>query len=194
MPPRIRITREDIVDAAVRLVRLDGEQAINARSLAGVLNCSTQPIFSNFATMDELRAAVRDEADTRYQQYLAQEMSAGRYPPYKASGMGYIRFAREERELFKLLFMRDRSGETVAEDRESIRPLLDIIQRNLGVTEDEAFLFHMEMWVFVHGVATMLATAYLDWDDALISAILTDAYEGLKQRYQEGKHHVRHPD
>lgn len=194
MPPRIRITREDIVDAAVRLVRLDGEQAINARSLAGALNCSTQPIFSNFATMDELRAAVRDAADACYQQYLAREMSAGRYPPYKASGMGYIRFAREERALFRLLFMRDRSAETIAEDRESIRPLLDIIRQTLGVTEDEAFLFHMEMWVFVHGVATMIATAYLDWDDALVSDILTDAYEGLKQRYQEGKQHVRHPD
>ena len=37
--------------------------------------------------------------------------AATNYPPYKAMGMGYIRFAAEERELFRLLFMRDRSGE-----------------------------------------------------------------------------------
>ena len=34
-------------------------------------------------------------------------MSTGKYLPYKANGMVYIRFAREEKELFKLLFMYD---------------------------------------------------------------------------------------
>ena len=45
-------------------------------------------------------------------------MSAGQYPPYKASGMAYIRFAREQRELFKLLFMRDRTNEEKAAGEE----------------------------------------------------------------------------
>lgn len=51
--------------------------------------------------------------------------------------MAYIRFAREERELFKLLFMCDRSGEAIGEDRDTIRLLLEIIQRNLDIDEDD---------------------------------------------------------
>ena len=83
--------------------------------------------------------------------------------------------------------MRDRTGETVGEDRDEVRPLLDLIMRNLGITEDEAFLFHLESWVYVHGIATMIATSYLNWDMEFISKTLTDVYEGLKYRYTGGK-------
>lgn len=186
MPPKVKVTREDIVNAAVELVRREGASALNARAIAAALGCSTQPIFSNFATMDELRTAAAAAADKRYQSYLAADMARGQYPPYKASGMAYIRFAREERELFRLLFMRDRSGEVIAEDRDSIRPLLTLIERNLGIDEDAAFRLHMELWIFVHGIATMIVTGYLNWDEAMVSGILTDAYMGLKARYTEG--------
>ena len=83
--------------------------------------------------------------------------------------------------------MCDRSGETVAEDRQSIRPLLELIEKNLGVGEDEACRFHLEMWLYVHGIATMLATAFLNWDEDFISRAVTDAYIGLKYRFQEGR-------
>ena len=73
------------------------------------------------------------------------------------------------------------------ENKEEIRPLMQLIQQNLGISEDEAYLFHLEMWLYVHGIATMIATSYLDWDDEFISRVLTDAYMGLKYRYTEGK-------
>ena len=58
MPPKIRITKEDILSTAVEIVRQEGAAALNARAIASSLHCSTQPIFSNFETMDVLRAAV----------------------------------------------------------------------------------------------------------------------------------------
>lgn len=185
MPPKIKITKSEIIDTALNLVRKSGEQAINARSIANELKCSTQPVFSNFATMDDLRMAVKDAANALYQSYLTADMASGRFPPYKASGMAYIRFAREERELFKFLFMRDRRQEVIAEDRESIRPLLQIIQNNLCIDEDSAAMFHLEMWIYVHGIATMIATCYLNWDEDVVSKMLTDAYAGMKYRYTE---------
>lgn len=185
MPPRVKITKSDIVQAAVELVRKSGEQAINARSVAAALNCSTQPVFSNFATMEELRAAVKEAANALYQSYLQMDMASGKFAPYKASGMAYIRFAREERELFKLLFMCDRSNENIGDDRKSIHPLLEIIQKGLGITEDEAFMFHLKMWIYVHGIATMIATAYLNWDDDFISKLISDAYTSMKNHYLE---------
>ena len=190
MPPKIKVTRMDIVDAGVELIRRDGEQALNARSIASGLNCSTQPVFSNFASMEELRAAVKEAAYALYQSYLQADMASGEYPAYKASGLAYIRFAREERELFKMLFMCDRSNESIEEDRETVRPLLELLQKLLGFSEEEAFMFHMEMWIYAHGIATMIATSYLNWDDAFISKLLSDAYEGMKTRYLEGKSSV----
>ena len=97
--------------------------------------------------------------------------------------MAYIRFAKEEKELFKLLFMRDRSGERVGENKEEIRPLLEIIRQHLGLSEEDAYFFHLEMWIYVHGIATMLATSYLELDEEFISRVITDGYEGMKARY-----------
>ncbi len=187
MPPKVKISEKEIINAALSIVRSEGADALNARRLAGALSCSTQPIFSNFASMEELQEAVLSAANALYESYLATDMAEGKYPPYKASGLAYIRFASEEKELFKLLFMRDRSGEAVAEDRQSIAPLLSLIMMQVGLSEDEAYLFHLELWLFVHGIATMVATSYLNWDAAFISGALTDAYLGLKLRYQEKK-------
>lgn len=64
---------------------------------------------------------------------------------------------------------------------------MELIQQKLGLNEDSVYLFHLEMWIYVHGIATMLATSYLEWDDEFISRVVTDGYEGLKTRYVKGK-------
>ncbi len=183
MPPKVKITKEKIVETALNMVRIGGEQAINARTLANILNCSTQPIFSNFATMEELHQCVSLQANALFQDYMEREISSGKYPYYKAHGMAYIRFAKEERELFKLLFMYDRSGETIPEEDALINKMNGIVRDNTGLNPQEAKLFHLEIWAFVHGIATMFATSFLDlkWD--LVDKMLTDAYQGLRKQY-----------
>lgn len=183
MPPKFKFTREEIINAALYITRRRGLSGLTARALAAELDCSVKPIFGLFENMEEVQREVYASAYNLYQNYLKEDMAKGKYPPYKASGMAYIRFAKEERELFKLLFMRDRSQEKPEENREEIRPLLELIQRNLGLCEEDAYLFHIEMWLYVHGIATMIATSYLDWQDEFISKVLTDAYMGLKYRY-----------
>jgi len=183
MPPKVKITKEAIVDAAVEIVRCQGSQAINARTVAASLSCSTQPVFSNFATMEDLRFAVAAKADALYQSYIQREVTSGKYPAYKASGMAYIRFAKEERELFKLLYMCDRAGAPIPEDAESTNQMVAIVRSNTGLDEDTSRLFHLEMWACVHGIATMFATGFLDLDWELVSRMLTDTYLGLRKQY-----------
>lgn len=199
MPPKVRITRQEILDAAVEIVRDHGEKALNARAVAAKLGISTQPVFSNYTSVESLKEEVIAYAHQQYGDYIRREMSSGEYPPYKASGVGYIRFAMEERELFKLLFMRDRSREMIGAEREEIRPLIELIQNGIGLSEADAYRFHLEMWVYAHGIATMVATAYLPWKWEDVSQMLTDGYEGLKERYRkrrstDGGHSDRCPD
>ncbi|MBQ7916939.1 MAG: TetR/AcrR family transcriptional regulator [Firmicutes bacterium] len=184
MPPVKKVSRERIIAAGVAVVRREGLAGLNARTLASELGCSTQPIFSNFASMEELKVEVIRQGMALYHQYLAQEMGSGQYPPYKAGGMGYIRFAKEEKELFKLLFMRDRSREVVGDDRDEIAELIELVQANTGANQEQAYLFHLEMWLYVHGIASMIATSYLEWDWEMISRMLSDAYQGMKGRLE----------
>ena len=183
MPPKVKTTKEDIINAAVEIVRNDGTQAINARTIADALACSTQPIFSNFATMDELRLAVVAKADSLFQEYMQREIQSGEYPVYKATGMAYIRFAKEEKELFKLLYMRDRSNEFAPEFSELDEKMKTIVRENTGLDETEMNLFHFEMWAYVHGIATMFATGFLDFEWELVSKMLTDSYQGLRKQF-----------
>ena len=185
MPPKVRIQKSEIINATVDLVRKNGEQAINARSIAAALNCSTQPVFSNFATMEELRFAVVVAADALCREYMKREVESGQYPPYKANGMAYIRFAKEEKELFKLLYMRDRSAETIPEESDISNQMETIVHGNTGLVGTDMKLFHLEMWAYVHGIATMMATGFLDLEWDLISRMLTDSYQGLKKQYEK---------
>jgi AcrR family transcriptional regulator len=182
MAPKVKITKEEILSAAVELVRTGGEQSLNARNIASALNCSTQPIFSNFATMEELRYAVLVQADALYRDYIHREMESGKYPAYKASGMAYIRFAKEEKELFKLLYMRNRDGEAFSVGAEVDSEMEALVQTQTGLGETEAKLFHLEVWAYVHGIATMFATGFLNLEWELVSKMLTDCYQGLRKQ------------
>ena len=99
MPPRVKVSKEDVITACLNMVRECGADALNARALATYIGCSTQPIFSNYSSMTELKQEVLKAADSIYQDFLRREMESGQYPPYKASGIGYIRFAKEENYL-----------------------------------------------------------------------------------------------
>ena len=182
MAPRIKITKEDIIETALDLIRENGEASLNARAIAHSLDCSTQPIFSNFATMEELQREVIHAAYEVYLNFLHDEVTRGRYPQYKAFGMAYIRFAKEERELFKLLFMRDRHGEDMSPTSD-FEASVEMIMNANDVSRKTASLMHLEIWTCVHGIGTMLATSFLDLDWELISEMLSDVYHGVRARH-----------
>lgn len=184
IPPKCKFTREEIVKTALGITEECGIKGVTARAVGERLNSSSKVIFSLFKNMEELHGEVLKEANALYQGFLREDMAKGKYPPYKASGMAYIRFAKEKPELFKLLFMRNRSNEEIKENGEEVKPLVNLIMKNNGISEEQAYMFHLEMWVYVHGIATMVATGYLDWEWDLISKVLTDSYMGIKKCYQ----------
>ncbi len=185
MPPKVRFTREEIIRAALDITRESGPEALTARSLAARLDCSAKPIFGLFRSMDEVQQEVLKAGYQFYGEAIARAMESGEYPPYKASGMAYIDFARREKHLFRLLFMRNRSQEEVTRQLgDDAEPLLDLIQRAAGISRESARMFHLEMWIYVHGIASMAATSFLDWDTELISASLTDVYMGVLARFK----------
>ena len=86
MPPRKRIFREDILKAAVNLVQEQGATALSVRNIAAKLNCSTQPIYSEFESMETLR----DELMTYVREnYLREEANS-----YKQIALSFLHFAQ----------------------------------------------------------------------------------------------------
>lgn len=186
MPPKSRFTRTEIELAALELTRSQGIEAVTARALGAVLGTSTKPIFGQFHGMEDVRLAVVHRAEALYHQMTQDMVDSHQYPVYKATGMAYIRFAQEEPALFRLLFMCDRSKQPHHEASEQdMQQLIRVIQDATGFSAEQAYRFHLENWIYVHGVATMLATAYLNWENDFISRSLTDVFEGLKLRFAQ---------
>lgn len=182
-----QITKERIIQAATDLVRKSGMRSLNARTLARELGCSTRPIYLSFGGMDGVKSAVAENITRIYQGYLRRETESGRYPPYKCYGMGYIRFAREEKELFSYLFMRNRRGEPEGTDGGDITKVLEAVAKATGLDAESAKLFHFESWIFVHGIAAMAATSYAEFDEDTVQRLLTDMFTGLRARFNVGR-------
>ncbi len=184
MPRNNLFTKEEVLNAAIELTREKGFNAVSARSLGKKIGTTSRPIFSHFENMAELQKGIIETAYSFYQSYLKEDMAKGKYPPYKASGMAYIRFAKEEKELFRLLFMCERSNEEKEKQAPEAEMIINLICSQVNTSKEKAWMFYFEMWTFVHGIATMIATNFYDWSEELCSQALTDMYQGLKYKYE----------
>ena len=182
MPQKKQTTRERIIEGALMITRREGIEALNARNIAAYLGVSTQPIYDAFSGMGELTLAVTKAAYEYYLSVIEAEMKSGRYPPYKASGMAYIRFAKTEKRLFHLLFLRDRTAEPIEQGADDFdEKIIQTIMENNAFDREYAYRLHMHMWTVVHGIATMVATSFYPWEEEEISKTLSDTYLGTRE-------------
>ncbi len=176
MPPKVRITREQVVEAAAEIVRRKGPSGLTAKALAAGLSSSTQPIFWQFENMEEVREAVFGYALQQFARCLRREVPG--VTVYKAVGLNYIRFAAEEREFFKLLFMSGKGGGDLMAS-EAVKYVLEVLEREEHVMGERAQNIFEEMWLFCHGIATMIATENREFSPQRIRQMLTEVYRGL---------------
>ena len=189
MPPTIRYTHDAVLSSAFELVRRNGLSALNARAVAQELGSSTQPIFRLFSGMDELRAGVIDMAQEKMRDYMQRALE-GSETPYLTMGISYVRFARDEAELFKALFMQDQSI-----DIEKMLPipaeLVETIAQTAGISVEHAKVLHTWLWIFTHGLAVSVATKSCCVSDEHLPHILAGAYEAAMLKLQQNiKDHV----
>lgn len=186
MPPKEKLTKQDIVSGAVELIRRKGIKALNARALAEELDCSTMPLFRNFQGMEEIRRAAMERIGEIYSAYI--QRGAEQELPFKAMGMEYIRFAKEEPNFFRLMFMTDpRSLETPLLEDPTHHQVVDIASHASGPDPEKVGRLYQEMWVFVHGIATLIITGVMEFREDEISTMLSDVFLGVKWKLNQSK-------
>ncbi|MDD4370469.1 MAG: TetR/AcrR family transcriptional regulator [Anaerostipes sp.] len=186
MPPKAKIHKQDILDKAYELARTKGISGVNARAIAKELNCSVQPIFRNFATMDELKMELVKKMLDTYHAYV--KIDETKEKPYMQMGMGYIYFAKEEPELYKILFMSeqklapeqfvmlDESYRNVEKYADVTKKLDSLHRMNAKQIND----FHTRVWIFTHGLATLVATRTCDFTDEQLEELLEEEVMAIR--------------
>lgn len=180
LPPKVRIGREMIVEAAFEIARESGVEGVNARAVARRLNCSTQPVMYHFGSIEALKRAVYARADRFHSAYLLRARGGEACAPLEI-GMNYIRFAMEEPRLFRLLFQSGHAGgNSLAElmDSPELAPLLSAMQPAMGLRMPQVKRAFLTIALFAHGYASLLSNNALAFDEAQAADHLSRAFRG----------------
>lgn len=180
--PKIKYLRENIFNEAFEIVKNEGIEMLNARYLAKKLNCSTQPIFSNYENMEEIKKEIIAEANKIYNMYQEDGLKCEK--KFYGTGLYYIKFASDFPNLFKLLFM---SGNLSSYknvnivDKNVENNQNELISKTLNISLERAKYIQLESWVYVHGIASLIATKTVVFDEKIINRLLVDFFKGLRE-------------
>ena len=190
MPPKPKITKEMIIDAAFQIARTQGADKITARSISGQLNCSTQPVLYYFASVDEIKKAVYQKAD-EYHSRCLMNLEKDVTNPMLTIGMNYIRFAIEEGELFRFLFQSNEfTGTSVMGlvQQKETAPFITILQEKAGFSPEAAKEIFATLFIFAHGYASLFAGNKMAYVEAEIRSKLEKVFRGAVYAEKEEKH------
>lgn len=187
MPPTVRFTRDAVLHAACQLMRREGMEALNARAIAKELGGSTQPIFRLFTNMEDLHRELILYVARQFQAHAEADMAQSD-SPYIQLCTTYLLYGRDEPELFKLLFMRDRVSEGQYSDQTNFDLVFNIIKKETPLDDETALRFCERTWLFIHGLAVCIATKYIPCqDERYLISMVKEAYNAaVKMMNLEG--------
>lgn len=187
MPPTVRFTRDAVLHAACQLMRREGMEALNARAIAKELGGSTQPIFRLFTNMEDLHRELILYVSRQFQAHAEADMAQSD-SPYIQLCTTYLLYGRDEPELFKLLFMRDRVSEGQYSDQTNFDLVFNIIKKETPLDDETAMRFFERTWLFIHGLAVCIATKYIPCqDERYLISMVKEAYNAaVKMMNLEG--------
>lgn len=180
MPPKAKITRGMVIEAGLQIVRTEGADHLNVRRVAAMLNCSTQPVMYHFKAVNELKTAVYDAANEVHTAYIMTPDSQTDNP-FLSIGLRYIQFAADEKHLFRFLFQSDSFrnisfGDLIND--EGLAPVIAPLCQAAAITEMQAREVFEQMFICVHGAASLIANNSIQYDRAHFEALLGKAFDG----------------
>jgi len=182
MPPKPKFTKEEMVEASLRLIEEKGSEALTARELGKYLGSSSCPIFTVFRDMGDLRNAVGQRAKEIFDEYMSE---ADRYmPAYKMRGVLWVKFAGEHPKLFELLFMRKTEATSDICDAVSYLPFgkekdIEIIKRDYNANDEQAERLFGQMWIYAYGLCVITARGVCSFSFSDVCQKLGEIFNGM---------------
>jgi AcrR family transcriptional regulator len=194
MTQRLFYTGDAIIEAAFELTRENGWGAVSTRTIAKKLGSSTMPIYSTMKSMEEIEREVRTRAGSVLLDYQRRPYTDN---PVQNLAVGYVAFARDEKNLFRFLYV-DRP---ISADLRNPGAQAGDFLANLGADEIAAHLPEntplalqdprvLKSWIFTHGLASLIGNGVLDLPDERIRDLLAEA-GGAFFLYEDQIKHAR---
>ena len=186
MPPKVKFTSNEIIEAAVKITREKGIAAVTAREVGATLGASSRPLFTYFDTVEDLKREVYFYAKDMYKEYVENGLKAE--IPFLGVGQQYLRFAKDESNLYKYLFLTPPDG-VRGGVMEGLKLSQDIARESLmkiyNMDAKTADKYFRDLWLVAYGFTTMIAIGECPYTDEQISAIFTEFSLSICKAYKE---------
>ena len=164
MPPKARVTKDMVIDAAFEVARQTGAENISARTVSEKLNCSTQPVSWHFGNMEGFRKALAEYA-LHYANGKMLSASEG-MSAFSKAGTGYLDIAVDEPNLFRYLYMSDEGrcytgGFDILTTAGKNAEMVKQIARQSGASAEKVSVFFRDIIIYTHGLACFAASGLI---------------------------------
>lgn len=163
MGPKIKFSKEQIIDAAFEIARTEGIDNVTMRKVADKMGGSVAPIYVNFKNIDELIEALIERIMGISQQLLIEERTGN---PFDDMGRASLRFAMEYSVLFRDLVMKSNSYMNDY-DEKTMPALIKEMKKDpelKGFSANELKTILFKLRVFQLGLSVMAANGLLPKD------------------------------
>lgn len=187
MPKKAIFKKSQIHSKAFELFEKNGLDDITARNLAKALNCSPTPIYNCYLSMDELKLSLIEKAKEIFMNYVLKPRTN---LLFLNIGMGISIFAREEKELFKSIFLRGNSyGNLLIQFRDIVRTEMEKDERFIDLPIDFKHELFLDCWLSAHGLSTLIATDFFEnpTDEYIKERLLSSAAVMLYKKLEDYK-------
>ncbi len=163
-------TRDAILQAAIQMIREKGADKLSLRAIAREIDYSPAGLYEYFGSKEEIIDAVCIRANEYLHRYLRDVPENLPLDDFLIElGLAYISFARENPEMFTMLFM-NMSGPSEKitieqlDEQDAFTILAKAVQSGIesGKIQTEADLSAIEisygLWALVHGMAVLQVT------------------------------------
>lgn len=164
MPTSPKIPKETILQHALDMLIQEGYSAINIKTLAKRIGCSTQPISWHFGNMENFRNVLTEYA-LNYANEKMLSSSEG-VSAFLNVGIGYIDLAFDEPNLFRYLYMSGESGYyaggfeiLTTADTNSV--MIEQIANQLETSADKVSEFFRNTIIYTHGLACFVVSGLI---------------------------------
>lgn len=156
MAPKIKFSREKIIDVAFEIANLEGFDGISIRKVADKVGCSIAPIYVNFKDIDELKDAVAKRVQEIIEK-LINEQKSEEY--FLNIGIASIKFANQYKIIYRDYVLKGNSY--ISKNSEIVH---DLIINNMkkdknlnNFSEDELKRILIKMKIFQLGLAVAVS-------------------------------------
>ncbi len=186
MPPKVKFTKEEIIEAAVSITREKGISAVTAREVGAVLGVSSRPLFTYFNSVDELKKEVFIYSENLYRDYVKQGLKM----PIPALGVGiqFVRFAKTEPELYRCVFLTPPDSSR-GSAMEGLRLSQDLVRESImkiyNMSAETADKYFRDLWLVAYSITTLIVMGDCPYSDEEISALFTEYSVSICKAFKE---------